>query len=481
MKRGGPNKLLIDKLLADARQLQARIDEQDKLIAAQQKRISELEADLAKARKNSSTSSKPPSSDLVKPPKAGGTTKKKGKRKKGAQPGHPKHEREAFSAEEVDCVYDYVLASCPDCGTGLEPTDEAPRVVQQAEAVEKPIRIDEHRGQPGWCPTCETIHYAPLPAPVQKGQLAGPRLTALVAYLKGACHASFSTIRKYLRDVVGLTLSRGYLRKLVQKVSDALEGAYNELLESLRSQCVLNVDETGHKENGERFWTWCFRAQLFTLFRIDKSRGSEVLLDVLGEEFDGLLGCDYFSAYRKYMGDCDIRVQFCLAHLIRDVRFLTTVSDKVTKNYGERVLDKLRELFRVIHRREKMKSSTFETRLRAARDALVKTAKRAPPRSAAENIAKRFREHGAAYFEFITTPGIDPTNNIAEQAMRFVVIDRKITQGTRAPAGRRWNERIWTAIATCSQNGRSVFEFLHESVVAHFEGRAGPSLVLDSS
>ncbi len=481
MKRGRPNKLLVDKLLAEVRQLRTRIDEQDKLIAAQQKRISDLEADLAKARKNSSTSSKPPSSDIAKPPKKPKTSKKRGKRKKGAQPGHPKHERDPFSAEEVDCVYDYVLDSCPDCGTHLLEPDEAPRVIQQVEIVENPVQIVEHRGCPGWCPKCERIHYAPLPAQVQKGQLAGPRLTALVAYLKGVCHASFSTIRKYLHDVVGLTLSRGYLRKLVQKVANALDGAYNELLALLRTECVLNVDETGHKENGERFWTWCFRAQFFTLFRIDKSRGSQVLLDVLGPEFDGVLGCDYFSAYQKYMGDCDIRVQFCLAHLIRDVRFLTTLSDKVTKNYGKRVLEKLRALFAVFHRREKMKPKTFETKLQEARKALVKTAKRAPPRSAAENLAERFRKHGDAYFEFITTPGIEPTNNVAEQAFRFVVIDRKITQGTRAPAGRTWNERIWTAIATCSQNGRSVFEFLHDSLVAHFEGRVGPSLVVDSS
>jgi len=305
--------------------------------------------------------------------------------------------------------------------------------------------------------------------------------SALAAYLKGSCHASFSTIRKFLRDVVGVTLSRGYLRKLVGKASGALDGTYNELLEKLPLEAVLNVDETGHKENGEKFWTWCFRAQLFTLFRIDKSRGSEVLLNVLGTEFDGVVGCDYFSAYRKYMGDCDVRVQFCLAHLIRDVRFLTTLTDKVTKNYGERVLEKLRELFRVIHRRERMKQSTFEKKLEKAREQIVKTAKAAPPRSEAENLAKRFREHGDAYFEFITTPGVDPTNNIAERAIRFVVIDRKVTQGTRAPAGRRWNERIWTAIATCTQQGRSVFEFLYDSVVADFEGRPGPSLAFDSS
>ncbi len=47
----------------------------------------------------------------------------------------------------------------------------------------------------------------------------------------------------------------------------------------------------------------------------------------------------------------------------------------------------------------------------------------------AQNMANRFRRHGEAYFCFITTPGMDPTNNVAEQAIRFIVIDRYVTQG----------------------------------------------------
>jgi len=92
-------------------------------------------------------------------------------------------------------------------------------------------------------------------------------------------------------------------------------------------------------------------------------------------------------------------------------------------------------------------------------------------------LAKRFREHGEAYFRFITTPGIEPTNNLAEQAIRFVVIDRRITLGTRSETGRRWCERIWTTIATCVQQGRSVFKFLLDSIHAYIGGGLSPSLL----
>ncbi|MCP4548686.1 MAG: IS66 family transposase, partial [bacterium] len=354
---------------------------------------------------------------------------------------------------------------------------DEPRVVQQVEVVKSPVRIEEHRGLAYYCRRCDKIHYAPLPPNVRKGGLLGPRLTALVAYLKCACHASFSTIRKFLRDVMKVTISRGQLTKVIRKVSRALGGAYEELRDRLSVEPRLNVDETGHKENGQRFWTWCFRAEMYTLFKIDPSRGSDVLLDVLGQEFNGVLGCDYFSAYRKYMKDFSVHVQFCLAHLIRDVKFLTTLSDRVTKNYGERVLDGLRRLFRVIHRRDEMTDARFDKAIEKARVDLVTTAKRAPPRSEAQNLAERFRKHGDAYFRFITTPGVEPTNNLAEQAIRFVVIDRQITQGTRSETGRQWCERIWTVVATCAQQGRSVLEYIENAIHAYFNSQPTPSLL----
>ena len=77
----------------------------------------------------------------------------------------------------------------------------------------KPLWITEHRALAYWCPHWGKVHYAPLPAAVEKTGLFGPKLTTLVAFMKGVCHASFSTIRKFLRDVVGIKVSRGYLAK----------------------------------------------------------------------------------------------------------------------------------------------------------------------------------------------------------------------------------------------------------------------------
>src|SRR4051794_25662294 len=255
------------RLLARLEQLSAQLAQQGATLQSLQSTVTTLQEQLAAARKDSSTSSKPPSSDIVKPPKPP-PPPGQDRRKIGGQPGHPKHERDLFPPEQVNGgSQDYFLDLCPRCGHGLEPTTAAPSVVQQIEIREVPLSIEEHCSHPGWCPHCQKMRYAQLPLTIERGGLVGPRLTTLIAYLKGPCHASSSTIRKFLRDVVQVTISRGQLAKIIGKVSEALEQPYAELLEDLPAQARLNVDETGHKQNGQRMWTWCFRAGLYTLFK----------------------------------------------------------------------------------------------------------------------------------------------------------------------------------------------------------------------
>ncbi|MDK1039779.1 MAG: transposase, partial [Actinomycetota bacterium] len=151
----------------------------------------------------------------------------------------------------------------------------------------------------------------------------------------------------------------------------------------------------------------------------------------------------------------------CLAHLIREVKFIIGLPGKRTQIYGERLLDAIRKMFRIIHRRDTMSPTGFQRSLERVRADIINAGVWASPKcKQSRNLARRFRKHGDAYFRFITTPGIEPTNNLAEQAIRFVVIDRRITQGTRSETGKRWCERIWTVVATCSQQQRSVFEYL---------------------
>jgi hypothetical protein len=169
--------------------------------------------------------------------------------------------------------------------------------------------------------------------------------------------------------------------------------------------------------------------------------------------------------------------------LIRDVKFLACHPNKKNRAYRELLVEDLRRLFRVIHRREEYASpETFQRKLEQARDQLVWDAtRRCPFVKEASNLADRFRENAESYFRFVTEPDVEPTNNLAEQAIRFVAIHRRVTQGTRSEDGRRWCERIWTVMQTCDEQRRSVFEFLVAAVTAHFRSEPPPPLAPDTS
>lgn len=456
---------LIEKAVADA-------------VAPLKARIAELEAETARLKKNSSTSSKPPSSDIVKPPRPAPSGGKRRKRRRGGQPGHKRHTRAPFPPEQVDRAWIYEWPES-ELGPDWEPLEEF-RTLQQVELVEKLFEVTEHRARLYRSRTTGQVMAAPLPENVQLAGLVGPRLTALLAFQKGACHMSYTSIQTFLDDVFRLPLSTGQIAKIIQKASAALAPCHLELQDVLPQQPVMNIDETGHPENGEHLWTWGFHVpgpQGFTWFHIDPSRSTAVLYEFLGETFAGIVGCDYYSAYRKFLDETNAVMQFCWAHLIRDVKFLVTLSDPVTRRYGEKLLTKIKCLFRLWHRRDEMPVEKWQRAAQRAQEAVWQRTRRAPSRIEAQNIAQRFRDHGKYYFTFLQTPGVEPTNNGMEQRMRFVAIDRKITQGTRGEPGRRWCERIWTVLATCVQRGRSAFHFISQSIVAHFSGHVPPSLL----
>ncbi len=365
----------------------------------------------------------------------------------------------------------------PRQAQGLIPLDDW-FIVQQVELVDKPYIVTEHRARKYQDSRTGRIVIAPLPAAVKAAGLVGPRLSALAAYQKGDCHMSYSTIQRFWNEVFGIPISRGQLVNIIQKASAAFEIPYDELRDALVGQPHLGVDESGHKDCGDRLWAWCFRALQFTVFHIDPSRGSDVLKEILTETFGGVLGSDYFSAYLKFLADCGVLIQFCWAHLIRDIRFLAEHADKSLSLWGRKLLDWVRKLFETWHRAGQMTEASFARSMDRIRRGFLKAVRRPPPRGEARTLAKRFRGHQADnYFHFLTIPGIEPTNNQTEQAIRHLVIDRHITQGTRGKRGRQWCQRVWTVLATCRQQKRRVFEFFCQALNAYFRHEPAPSLL----
>jgi len=430
-----------------------------------EKRICDLQEALAGRQKDSTNSSKPPSSDIVKPAKK--SVSFPGRR--GAPLGHAPQQRPPFQAAEIDAVQPHAYESCPRCGGPVELLPTPAEVVQQVELVAKPLLVTEHQSRTCYCGACQQDFTRPIPPRIAAAGTFGPRLTAWTAYLKGACHASYGTIQNLLRETCGLRIARGTLVKLCQKVSRSLAVSYDDLLRQLPQQPSLHIDETSHRENGQGQWTWVFRAPQFTLFQITAKRGADVLDRVLGKEFSGTLLADYYVAYRAYLATHPrADAQFCLAHLVRDVKFLETLPSAEDHQFATELLAELKGLFRLWHASAEFSDeATFRAALIAQGQQLERVAsERAPDTKASCALARRFRKHADQYLRFTRTPGLEPTNNAAEQAIRYVVIDRRVTQGTRSERGRNWCQRIWTTIATCRQQGHDLLSFLERSYLA---------------
>ncbi len=404
--------------------------------------------------------------------------------------GPPRHERKSFPPDQVDARQIHGLKQCPDCGSRhLQALPEPAQVVQQVEWLAKPFKVTEHGVQACRCPNCQRIQTGQLPAAIAATGLIGPRMMGLWLFMKGAMRSSYTALEEFLDPVMGFKVCRGYLAQVMIRGSQVLQPPVDELRSLLPTPRVLHVDETGHKENGDGLWTWCFRAGTFVLFGIQGSRGSDVLMEFWGEEFDGVLGCDYFSAYRKFMGQMSGSVQFCLAHLIRDLKFLAEHPEPMRPLYAQPILRAIGRMFHLIHEQVKIPRKDFQSKLEWQKKKRIlalagNTACLSPIEWYVQdhypevfNMAERFRKHGEEYFTFITTPEIGPTNNPAEQALRFVVMDRRATQGTRSHKGRTFCERIWTVVGTCRMNKRSIFGYLCEAVTAWASGTQIPSLI----
>ncbi len=468
-----------DDIIADLRRRNAQ---QSKQIDDLMKRIAELELQLAKASKNSSNSSMSPSSDIVKPKKK---TDRRKRAKRGGQKGHQRNLREALQPERVNEEITYEIDAADIRLLGLTPTDEF-EIIQHVELLDLPIHVTEHRLRKYLDGDGNTL--LPDVPELKDRPIFGPRMLSMIGWLKSRAHCSYSTIALWMSDVLQVHVSRGYLAKLCNgTISASLADAHDELKRAIPEQSQLGSGESSLKNNGKKHWIWCITAPLFTLFHIATSRSRSVLEELIGTDYEGFIHFDYFSANCSFAWNFDMKAQYCWAHLIRDIRFLLKHPDKKTKAWAERLLDRSRRMFSAWHHRDEMTVAGFRRSMITHRDRFLEIVRKPPDSKEAANLTERFQivelidgsdyDMSQDYFRFMFTSGVEPTNNHSEQQVRHCVIDRRITQGTRSESGQRYHERMWTAIATCDKQGRSFFQFLHESLTAKLTGMEPPTLL----
>ena len=436
----------------------------------------QLREKIARLEKNSSNSSKPPSSDITNPQPE---NKKKKKRKIGGQKGHPKHNRPLFESNEIDKTIIHKLSAEEIKHSGLVALSETESTLQQIDLPEKLYNVIDHRVQLYVNPNGRIVK-AKLPKEIRKQGLFSSRMTALTGYLKARGHMSYSTVQSFFDDIMDLNVSQSYLAKIcTQNLSIALQPAYAQVGDFIRNAPVVGTDETGHKNPAYKSaWTWCQQTPQAVFFHISNSRASKVLIDILGKDYSGVITCDYFSANKKFIRLSNALVQYCWAHLIRDIKFLLTLDYKTLKRWANWLLYILRKIFRLWKTRHSRHFGRYKKSIEQLKKAFLHKVRRPPDHNEAKNIRNRFVDGiEKCYFLFLEMEGVSPTNNLSEQAIRFVVIDRRITQGTRSWVGMRWCERAWTVVATCARSKRSVYDFFVDAINATYAATPYPRLI----
>ena len=276
-------------------------------------------------------------------------------------------------------------------------------------------------------------------------------------------------------SIFGIPASAGWVVNLQTEITSLLRPIYDELVAALPSLGWVNADESPYKECDLKSWLWAVHSEHYTVFALRPDRKDDHIQSLLGVDFTGTVMCDRAKMYLGFT-----TIQWCWAHLRRDFIELSE-TDPSINNIGQELVDLTDELFHYWHlfrggtlTREGLQELMADLRVRIE-DALSRGTS-----SDYSLIAGRCRSiltRPAALWAFVSTEGVEPTNNAAERAIRPLVILRRLTYGTQSAGGSRFVETMHTILETCRQQGRNVLEFITEAITKARRQEPLPSLL----
>jgi hypothetical protein len=339
---------------------------------------------------------------------------------------------------------------CPDCGTPFSGERQIrSRVVEDIEPV-RPTVVTRYEIERGWCPHCRTYQENPVTAALP-GYRFGLRLMLFVVYQKVALGLSYGKIRRELTTYFGVSVSRGTLVAMVAEVARRFGPAYKRLIELMRHQAVLHVDETGWRVDGHNHWLWIFVNEVVTLYVLSRSRGSKVPKALLGDGFEGVIISDFFSAY----GPLDYQKAKCWAHLLRDSHALTKAQpppDSEPIRFHHQLHTLFLEMSRALEQVASDETAR-EQRYRQIRPKLLALAQQPWQDPDCRRLARRIEKHLDELLVWLRVPAVAPDNNAAERELRPAVITRKTSFGSRSRPGAHAFAVLLSLIRTWERQG----------------------------
>ena len=280
--------------------------------------------------------------------------------------GKRKYDRALIPTADCDETKALKPTACRRCGTRLSGSDPAPLRHQVWELPEIKPLVTEYQRHRLTCPCCSETTCAALPSGVPTGQ-SGPRLVAFSGLLMAYFRQSKRRTALFLEDLLGQPCCPALTVKMQNQVSQALAEPYLELNGALADQPQVFMDESSTKEGPARAWLWTAVAPTFAVFAICLSRAATAIGQLLGDGFTGTINCDRAKMY-WHVG----RLQWCWAHLQRDIQALIEHPDRQVKRLGHDLMKQATAMFK--HWREyhagTISRRTFRRRMERTPDGL---------------------------------------------------------------------------------------------------------------
>jgi hypothetical protein len=391
----------------------------------------------------------------VKKPK---TEEKKPRKKRGAEHNHGR--MRAVPTQIVE----HRIVTCPDCHLRLGGISLA-RVREVIDIPPpEPVEVIHHRLFQGWCASCQKWHEAPvdLHAEVLGQGRIGVRLTSLIATLRTVMRLPIRQIRALLHTLHGVEVSIGEIVEVLHRLVAHAQPVLDDLKATLRASPAVQADETGWREDGLNGYIWSVSTPTIRYYEYHHSRGGEVVKQLIGEEFAGVLGSDFYAGYNIHQGVH----QRCWVHFLRDVHdlkkkfpqdeALLTWAKNVKAIYDEAVAwavqdPDLQQTPRERQQARVAQQHAFEQRLWALCQPFV------PQEVPQQTLCKRVESFLPELFVFVAVPGVPAHNNLAERSVRPLVIARKISGGSRSPKGSQTRMGLASLFGTWMAQGLNPF------------------------
>ena len=444
------------------------VAEQEQTIATLRARVQALEDQLSRTSHNSH---QPPASDgLKKQPRS--LRGRSGKRP-GGQPGHPGHTLRWTAAPDATVVHR--PAHCAGCGAALAGVPAAAR--QRRQVVDLPplhLQTTEHQVETVCCPTCQQATSGQFPPEASEPVQYGPRLGALIVYLRTHQLLPSARTQELLADLFGVAPSEGTLDRLLGRAAAVLAPVVAQIRQGVIAAALAHFDETGCYVEDARYWLHVACTAKLTYYFVHAKRG-QIGMTAAGvlPAFAGVALHDAYASYWTY--DCVHAL--CNVHLLRDLRFLV---ERYAQGWAQEMIDLLREMLAATTAARAAGVPSLPPEQVAAwvtrYDELVRTglatnpvAARPPEQergrvkqSAATNLLLRLRDHAPDVLRFVYDLRVPFDNNQAERDVRMMKVQQKIAGRFRSAAGARAFCVIRSYISTLRKQSQHILSALEQ-------------------